>query len=65
MVLKQKFEPLERANQAVLSVQHLDDHLEVTVRNFRRKVQNHRIRILDQVDLEDQVRASVGIRDNI
>jgi hypothetical protein len=44
---------------------HSDGHLEVTDRNFRRKAQNHRIRILDQVDLEDQVRAAVGIKDDI
>ena len=44
---------------------HSDDHLQVAVRNFRRKAQNHKIRILDQVDLEDQVRAAVGIKDGI
>ena len=40
---------------------HSGDHLQVAVRNFRTKALNHRIRILDQVDLGDQVRAAVGI----
>jgi hypothetical protein len=44
---------------------HSDDHLQVAVQNFRRKAQNHRMRILDQVDLEDQVRAAVCIKDDI
>lgn len=44
---------------------HLDDHLQAAVQNYRRKAQNHRIRILDQVDLEGQVRAAVGIKVDI
>jgi signal transduction histidine kinase len=44
---------------------HSDDHLQVAVRDCRRMAQNHRTRILDQVDLEDQVRADVGIKDDI
>ena len=46
-------------------LKHSKDHLQVADRNFRRKAQNHRIRILDQVDPEVQVRAAVGIKDDI
>lgn len=39
---------------------HEGDHLQVAARNFRMKLPNHKIRILDQVDREDQVRAITG-----